>query len=122
MELNGHAHWVGKGCDEGVVVGAGGVKGVEEINEPVIYEFFQVEDELMNCSWYFSRVIPPENMNNGALVNRVVRVDYLRTGEAEEGIDGDENDADGIIMNGTSPLKIMISCDGEGWSDVSFPE
>ena len=61
-------------------------------------------------------------MNDGALIDGVIRVYYLRRGESEEGIDGDENDADGIIMNGTSPLKIMISCDGEGWSDVSFPE
>ena len=47
-------------------------------------------------------------MNNGALVDGVVRVDHLRAREAEERVDGYENYADGVIVNGTPPLKIMI--------------
>ena len=52
----------------------------------------------------------------------MVRIDDLRPGEVEEGIDGNEDDADRIIMNETSPLKIMIYCKGERGSDKSFPE
>ena len=61
-------------------------------------------------------------MNDGALIDGVIRVYHLRTGEAKEGIDGDEDDANGITMNGTPPLKMMIRCDEEGGSDISFPE
>ena len=61
-------------------------------------------------------------MNDGALIDRMVRIDYLRGGEAEERIDGDENDANRVTMNGTSPLKVMICTKGEGRSDESFPE
>ena len=61
-------------------------------------------------------------MYDGALIDGVVRVDYLRGGESKQGIDGDENDTDGVIMNGASPLKIMIHGEGKGGSDVSFPE
>ena len=61
-------------------------------------------------------------MNHGALIDGVVRVYYLRGGEAEEGIDGNENHANRITMNGTSPLKVMICSDEEGGSDISFPK
>ena len=61
-------------------------------------------------------------MYDGALVDGVVRVDYLGGGELEEGIDGNKDDANGITMNGTSPLKVMISANEEGGSDVSFPK
>ena len=61
-------------------------------------------------------------MYDGALINGVVRVDYLGRGESEEGIDGDKDNADGVTMNGTSPLKVMISTYEEGRSNVSFPE
>ena len=49
LELDGDAHWVGEGSDGRVVINTGGVEGVEEVNEPVVYEFFQVEDKLTNC-------------------------------------------------------------------------
>ena len=61
-------------------------------------------------------------MYDGALVDGVVRVDYLRRGESEEGVDGDKDDADGITMNGTSPLEVMICSDEEGRSNISFPK
>ena len=106
--MDGNAHWVGERGDRSVIVDTRGVQGIEEVNEPVVYEFFQVEEELTNCGWNFSRVVPPENVNNGALINGVVRIDDLWSGETEERIDGNKNDADRIIMNGTSPLKIMV--------------
>ena len=61
-------------------------------------------------------------MNDGALIDRVVRVDNLWGGKPEEGIDGDKDDANGITMNGASPLKVMVGSDEEGRSDISFPE
>ena len=61
-------------------------------------------------------------MNDGALINGVIRIYNLRGGEAEEGIDGDEDDANGITVNGTPPLKVMIRCNEEGGSDISFPK
>ena len=61
-------------------------------------------------------------MNDGTLIDRVVRIDDLRGGEPEEGIDGDKNDTDGITMNGTSPLKVMICTDEEGGSNISLPK
>ena len=61
-------------------------------------------------------------MDDGALINGVIRIYYLRGGEAKERIDGDENNADGILMNGAPPLKMMIRSDEEGGSDISFPE
>ena len=61
-------------------------------------------------------------MDDGALIDGVIRVDYLRGRKLEEGIDGDENDANGITMNGTSPLKVMIRSNEEGGSNISFPK
>ena len=76
----------------------------------------------MNCSWDFSRVVPPENMNDGALINGVIRIDDLWSGESEEGIDGDEDNTDGIVMNGASPLKVVVCCERERRSSETFPE
>ena len=39
-ELDGYAHWVGKGGNRGVEVDTGGIQGIEEINEPVVYKLF----------------------------------------------------------------------------------
>ena len=50
-------------------------------------------------------------MYDGALINGVVRVDHLGGGEAKEGIDGNEDNANGIFVNGTPPLKVMIGGD-----------
>ena len=122
MKLNGYAHWVLKRGDWCIVVHAGSVKGEEEISEAVVNEFVEIVEELMDCGWNFSRVIPPENMDDGALVDGVVRVDYLWGGEVKEGIDRDKEDADRVIMNRASPLKIMICGDGEGGPNVSFPK
>ena len=61
-------------------------------------------------------------MYDGALIDGVVRVYHLRGGEAEEGVDGDEDNANRITMNGTSPLKVMICSDEKGGSDISFPK
>ena len=61
-------------------------------------------------------------MNNGALIDGMVRIDHLRGGEAEERIDGDEDNANRVTMNGTPPLKVMICSDEEGGSDISFPK
>ena len=61
-------------------------------------------------------------MNDGALIDGVVRSDYLRRGKPEKRINGDENDANGITMNGTPPLEVMIRSDEEGGPDVSFPK
>ena len=61
-------------------------------------------------------------MDDGALINGVIRVYHLRGGEAKKGVDRNENDADGILVNGTSPLKMVIRSDEEGGSDISFPE
>ena len=120
--MDWYAHWVREGGDGSVIVDTGSVQGVEEINEPVVYEFFQIEDKLTNCSRYLPRVVPPENMNDGALINGVVRVDYLRGGKSEERVDGNEHNADRITMNGTPPLKVMIRSDEKRGSDISFPK
>ena len=120
--MNGYAHWVGEGGDGNVVVDTGGVQRVEKINEPVVYEFFQIKEELTNCGWYFSRVVPPENVNDRALINGMVRIDDLRPRESVKGIDGNEDYADRIIVNGTPPLKIVICCEGERRTDESFPK
>ena len=61
-------------------------------------------------------------MDDGALIDRVIRVCYLRGGESEKRIDGDEDNANGIIMDGTSPLKMMIRSDEERGSDIPFPK
>ena len=61
-------------------------------------------------------------MDDGALINGVIRIYHLGGGEAEKGIDRDEDNANGILMNGTSPLKVMIRSDEEWGSDISFPE
>ena len=61
-------------------------------------------------------------MYDGALIDGVVRVYHLRGGEAEEGVDGDEDNANRITMNGTPPLKVMIRSDEKRGSDISFPE
>ena len=61
-------------------------------------------------------------MDDGALIDRVVRIDHLRRGKPEEGIDGNEHDADGVAMNGAPPLKVMVCSDEEGRSDISFPK
>ena len=39
-ELNRYAHWIGERRDGSVKVSAGGVQGVKEVNEPVVYKFF----------------------------------------------------------------------------------
>ena len=121
-KLDWYAHWVGEGGDRGVEVNTGGVQRIEEINQSVVYEFFEIEDKLTNCSWYFSRVIPPENVYDGTLIDGVVRIYDLWGGESEEGIDGNEDDANGITVNGTSPLKVMISAKEKGGSNIPFPE
>ena len=61
-------------------------------------------------------------MNDGALIDRMIRIDDLRGGKPEEGIDGNKDDTNGITVNGTSPLKVMICSDEEGRSNVSFPK
>ena len=58
----------------GVIVNAGSIQGKEEFGESVVYEFFEIEDELTNCSGDFSRVIPPENVYDGPLKNGVISV------------------------------------------------
>ena len=61
-------------------------------------------------------------MYDGALIDGVIRIDHLGRGESEEGVDGDENDANRIAVNGTSPLKVMVGADEKGGSNISFPE
>ena len=61
-------------------------------------------------------------MNDGALIDGVVRVDDLWTGEVEEGINGDKNNTNGVVMDRASPLKIVVSHYREGGSNVSLPE
>ena len=39
-ELDRDAHWVGEGGERSVEVHTGDVQGIEEINQPVVYEFF----------------------------------------------------------------------------------
>ena len=39
-KCDGNAHWVGERGDRGVKVDAGGVQGIEEVNQPVVNEFF----------------------------------------------------------------------------------
>ena len=76
-KLDGYAHWVGEWSDRSVKVDTRCVQGIEEVNEPVVYEFFEVGDELTNCGWNFSRVVPPENMDDRALIDRVIRINHL---------------------------------------------
>ena len=61
-------------------------------------------------------------MDDGALINGVIRIYHLGGGEAKKGVDGNEDYANGILMNGASPLKEMIRSDEEGGSDISFPK
>ena len=61
-------------------------------------------------------------MYDGALIDGVVRIDYLRAGEAKEGVGGNEHNTNGVVMDRASPLKIVIGCYREGGSDISFPE
>ena len=61
-------------------------------------------------------------MDDGALIHGMVRVNYLRAGESEEGVGGNEYDANGIVVNGTPPLVVMVCGDGEGRLNESFPE
>ena len=61
-------------------------------------------------------------MNDRALIDGVVRIDHLRGRKAEEGVDGNENNANRVVMNGASPLKMMICSDEERGSNISFPE
>ena len=61
-------------------------------------------------------------MNNGTLIDGVVRIDDLWSREAEERIDRNKDNTDWIIMNGTSPLKIMICSEGERRTNKSFPK
>ena len=61
-------------------------------------------------------------MNDGALIDGVVRINNLGGGESKERVDGNEYDANGVTVDGTSPLKVMIGANEEGRSDVSFPE
>ena len=83
MELDGYAHWIGEGSDRGVEINAGGVQGVKEVNQSVVDELFQVEDKLTNCNRDFSRVVPPENMYDRALIDGMIRINHLRSGEVE---------------------------------------
>ena len=61
-------------------------------------------------------------MHDGALIDGVVRINYLRGGKLEEGVYRDEDNANRITMNGTSPLKVMICSDKKGGLNVSFPK
>ena len=61
-------------------------------------------------------------MDDGALIDGVVRIDDLRSRKAKKGVDGNEDDADGIIMNGTSPLKVMVCSEREGRTNEPFPK
>ena len=61
-------------------------------------------------------------MDDGALIDGVIRIDHLRRRESEKRVDGDEGHANRITMNGASPLKVMIGGDEERWSNVSFPK
>ena len=61
-------------------------------------------------------------MDDGALINGVIRVYHLGGGETKKGVDRDEDNANGILMNGAPPLKMMIRSDEEWGSDISFPE
>ena len=122
LKLYENAHLVLDGSYRGVVIHTRGVEGIEEVNESVVYEFFQVEEELTNCTGDFSRVVPPENVYNGALINGMIRVDDLWSRKVKEGVNGNEDHTDRIVMNGTSPLEIVVSCYRKQGSDVSFPE
>ena len=61
-------------------------------------------------------------MHDGALIDGVVRIDDLRGRESIEGINRDEDDADGVTVNRAPPLEMVICADKEGGSSVSFPE
>ena len=61
-------------------------------------------------------------MNDGALIDRMIRVNDLWGGEPKKGVDGDKDDANGITMNGTSPLKVMICANEERRSNISLPK
>ena len=61
-------------------------------------------------------------MNDGALIDGVVRIDDLWSRKPEEGVDRYKNDTNRITMNGASPLKVVIGADEKGRSDVSFPK
>ena len=62
----------------------------------------------MNCIGDLLRVIPPENMNDWALINGVIRINHLQGGKAKERVDGDECNADGILVSRAPPLKIVV--------------
>ena len=61
-------------------------------------------------------------MYDGALIDGMIRIDDLRGGESKEGINRDEDDADGVTVNRAPPLEMMVCPDKKGGSDISFPE
>ena len=61
-------------------------------------------------------------MYDGALINGVVRINHLRSGEAEERADGDEDNTNRVVMNGASPLEVVVRSDRERGPDISFPK
>ena len=61
-------------------------------------------------------------MDDGALIDGVIRINHLRGGKTKEGIDGYEDDANGVAVNGTPPLKVMVCADEEGRANISFPK
>ena len=61
-------------------------------------------------------------MNDGALIDGVIRINHLRGGKTEEGIDRYEDNANRVTMNGTSPLKVMIGANEEGRTNIPFPK
>ena len=61
-------------------------------------------------------------MHDGALIDGVVRIYDLWGRESEEGIDGNKDDANGITVNGTPPLKVVICAYEKGASNIPLPE
>ena len=47
-------------------------------------------------------------MNDGTLIDGVVRIDDLRPRETKKGIDGNKDDTNGVVMNGAPPLEIVV--------------
>ena len=73
-----------------------------------------VLEELTDFEGQVQGAIPVQYMDIWALVCQVVSNDHLRGGEVKGGINGEEDDADWVSVEVTTPLEYVISNEKEG--------
>ena len=50
-------------------------------------------------------------MDDGALINGMIRINHLGGGEPEQRVNGDEYHTNGVGVNRTPPLKVVVGSD-----------